>query len=322
MLPVILTVLKTLGIALLVILALILFILLLVLLVPLRYRGTGAFHENKPSGEILVTWFGPLSAFTAGYKGSLYMKLRVLWIRLLGDKENTSGKDAEENKKEKKGKTGKKKKKEPAEGGKPGDEISDSPDGAEEKPPEEPKEEPKEEPEDGTAEKPEAGPVEKEPEKPEKKPLSDQISDAADALSDKLASLTDKADEKIPELEEKAEMVFSMLEDPANHKTALLLFKQLKKLLRHYIPRSLKGYLTLGLSDPYKMGQAMSAAAFFYPFYEKDFTFTPVFDEEIREGEFTFTGHVRLIHAAGAGIRILLDRNFRRLLKMILHRGG
>ena len=35
----------------------------------------------------------------------------------------------------------------------------------------------------------------------------------------------------IPELEEKAEMVFSMLEDPANHKTALLLFKQLKKLM-------------------------------------------------------------------------------------------
>ena len=53
--------------------------------------------------------------------------------------------------------------------------------------------------------------------------------------------------------------------DEENRKTFALVLKEVLKLLKHIRPRSLKGYLELGLEDPYTMGQIMSAAAFFWP---------------------------------------------------------
>ena len=329
--PVILTVLRVLGIVLLAVLCLVLLLLLLILLVPLRYRGTGQVKADKPEAAIRVTWFGPLLALDAGYREGIYLKLRVLWLRLLGDEKG-------EEKKEKK--AGKKKsppkEKTPADSPPADSPPADSPPtdslSAESPPADGPSAESSSEENAADSssgdshpgeEAGKEGTGEKTPEEEtEKKPLSDRISDAIDTVIDKKDSLEDKLEEKLPVLEEKIRMVTEILEDPENYQTAGLVLKQIKKLIIHYIPRKLSGYLKLGLSDPYQMGQVMSAAAFFYPIYEKDFTFTPVFDEEIREGEFTFTGHIRLVHAAWAVVRILLDRNARRWIKKILHRGG
>ena len=68
------------------------------------------------------------------------------------------------------------------------------------------------------------------------------------------------------------------------------------------------------------MGQIMSAAAFFWPFYQENFRFTPVFDEKKLDGEVHMKGHLRLGYAALCALRLLLDRNFRKLLRMVLNR--
>ena len=122
------------------------------------------------------------------------------------------------------------------------------------------------------------------------------------------------------ELAAKAEAGYEFIEDEENRKTFALVLKEVLKLLKHIRPRSLKGYLELGLEDPYTMGQIMSAAAFFWPFYQENFRFTPVLDEKKLDGEVHMKGHLRLGYAALCALRLLLDRNFRKLLRMVLNR--
>ncbi len=66
------------------------------------------------------------------------------------------------------------------------------------------------------------------------------------------------------------------------------------------------------------MGQALSAAAFFYPLYGRSLILNPVFDETVIEGDVQIRGRIRAGVFALAALRILINRNFRRQLKRII----
>lgn len=120
--------------------------------------------------------------------------------------------------------------------------------------------------------------------------------------------------EKLGQLQEKWEKFQAFLQDPANQKSAKLIFRQTKKILRHLFPRKGRAQITFGLEDPYQMGQVLSAAACLYPFTHDLLTLSPVFDEKILEGEIWIKGHIRIGMLLGHVLRLLLDQNIRRQL--------
>lgn len=120
-----------------------------------------------------------------------------------------------------------------------------------------------------------------------------------------------QAQDRFQWLLEKWEELREILEDPANQKSARLLTRQIKKILRHILPRKGQGEVSFGLEDPYWMGKLLSLSAVLYPFTRDRIILHPVFDESILEGELHVRGKVRAGVLLFFVLRLLLDANIR-----------
>lgn len=105
------------------------------------------------------------------------------------------------------------------------------------------------------------------------------------------------------------------LEDEENKQTFRLLWRQLKALIRHILPTDLRGKVRFGFDDPYTTGQVLTYISPFYSLYGKKFQVIPVFEEPVMEGEGWLKGRIRFGTVLILGIRVLLDQNFRKLLR-------
>lgn len=65
-----------------------------------------------------------------------------------------------------------------------------------------------------------------------------------------------------------------------------------KVLLRHIKPRKIKGNLTFGFDNPATTGQFLAGLSIVYPFCKDRLIITPVFNEEILEGDLYIRGHI------------------------------
>lgn len=65
-----------------------------------------------------------------------------------------------------------------------------------------------------------------------------------------------------------------------------------KKLLRHILPRKIRGRVVFGFEDPSWTGQVLGVAAILYPIYQERLQLVPVFDQAILEGEVRFSGRI------------------------------
>ena len=87
------------------------------------------------------------------------------------------------------------------------------------------------------------------------------------------------------------------------------------KGIRHLLPRKGKGEVVFGFDDPYTTGQVLTAVSVVYPFCHKLIDIYPEFDRQVFTAEGHFSGRIRagtLLLIAG---RMLLDKNFRGLLR-------
>lgn len=94
--------------------------------------------------------------------------------------------------------------------------------------------------------------------------------------------------------------------------------KTIGSLLRHVLPRKLKGWIRFGFDDPANTGMVSGVAAVFYPAYQKTFVLQPDFQEKCFEGNCRGRGRIRLGYLLYIGITLLLDKNIRRLIKQII----
>ncbi len=344
MLHILLMILKILGILLLVILGIILAVLLVVLFVPLRYRVDASF-DGKPQGGVLVSWLLHLVTVRVSYDGAVKALVKVLWFRLF-DKTVWPAEDSVDESlddvagledlgslgdiPDPSGDVGK-----PTDTVKPAEEkliepvivvedtTSDDPvqpvDTVKAKEPMEPAPEQKKAPDTTVGEN--SG----ETENAEKKPWME-------AIVEKLVSLTQKTIEKISCTyqqicgkldagQEKIELARAFLSDSENQNTLKLLWKQVKKLLRHVLPRTLRGRVRFGFDDPATTGQILTYISPFYGLYAKTLVIEPVFDEKVMEGELHIKGHIRVASLLWIVIRVFLNKNFRKLLKQLTAMG-
>lgn len=86
-------------------------------------------------------------------------------------------------------------------------------------------------------------------------------------------------------------------------------------LLHHIRPRKGKGYLKYGLPDPAITGQLTGFLYVLRPLAFSKLALEPVFETEeiVLEGDLVIKGHVRLVHLAYVGLKLLFDKNLKHL---------
>lgn len=310
MLHILLIILKLLGLLLLVILGLLILILLTVLFVPVRYRADLSACGEK-TGIVRVTWLLGLAQICAQYDGSVKVTVKVLWKRFF---DRTVW---------------------PEENGSEGEQTED----LTEKTEQVRKEFTDEKPVDAIVAEPEKT---KEPAKvPETVKKEDfaephsehddrvilEAQEIKDGIPEKLERFIRNAKEKTQEIREalkngseKVSKVRSILTDEENQKTVRLIFRQVKKIIRHILPQKLSGRIRFGFEDPAMTGQILAAVSPFYGLYARTLALEPVFDEKVLEGELHFRGRIRIFSILWAAVRVLLNKNFRKQLRNLRSR--
>lgn len=353
MIQILLLILKIVGILLLILLGLVLFVLLTVLFVPVRYRAEGSRHgEWRAKGR--VSWlFRAVSLQFSFENGSLTADVRLFGRRVGAssgedsieedfqeisepplhtaslDRVETDGKEETNERGFPAGAegTGKGKTAEiPASGAETEENVKTSGSGAAgEKTPEAS--------DAGAA----PGKTSKEPERPGReenqtrpRPSGRETSKGRPgrkSLMKRLASIPQsfrktfrRLRARLRDLLEKKERALAFLKDEENRRTFRLIKAQLGRLIRHVSPRQMEGNLMFGFDDPYRTGQVLSAAALLYPVYRDRIRLVPVFDREVLEGELCVAGRLRAAAFAGAAVRLMMDRNFRKLLRQLMDR--
>ena len=288
---ILLLILKAIGILILVLLGLVLAVVCLVLFVPVCYEAGGSW-KDKPAGKGKISWLFGAVSLSAGYDGD--ESGLTAGVKLFGQKLWEMGEE-----------------KETPKAPWPLDEETLRGTDAERK---EPKDRKKPE-EKETAlweenQQPRPEPEDKRHTEHKKKDVFGRIKVFLEKLKFSFQSFCDK----LKNMQNIAEEKKAWLEDEENQASLKLLWKQTGRFLRHVCPRGGKGSVTFGFEEPYLTGQALSAAALIYPFFEGNLEICPVFDETVFEAEGSFKGRIRAGYLLWLGLGILRDGHTRRML--------
>ena len=113
----------------------------------------------------------------------------------------------------------------------------------------------------------------------------------------------------------KYEGFVAFIGDEENQKTFRLLTKQIKKLFKCILPGNVKGRIRFGFENPYDTGKVLTIISPFYGLYARTLAVEPVFGEKALEGELKIKGKIRAASLLSVGLRLFMNKNFRRLLK-------
>ena len=291
MVHILLLILKAIGILILVLLGLVLAVVCLVLFVPVCYEAGGSW-KDKPAGKGKISWLFGAVSLRAGYDGD--ESGLTARVRLFGQKLWEMGEE-----------------KETPKAPRPLDEETLRGTDAERKEPEDRKK--PEEKETALWEEnpqPRLEPEDKRHTEHKKKDVFGRAKGFLEKLKFSFQSFCDK----LKNMQNIAEEKKAWLEDEENQASLKLLWKQTGRFLRHVCPRGGKGSVTFGFEEPYLTGQALSAAALIYPFFEGNLEICPVFDETVFEAEGSFKGRIRAGYLLWLGLGILRDGHTRRML--------
>lgn len=295
MLHILIWILKLCGLLLLAAFLLLLAVILAILFVPLRYRADLHF-ENKPAGCLTATWL--LHAFKAEavLEEKLRVKIRLLWFTLfdeilwLDEDESASEEDTLP-------------KKSP---------LSDEERSSQESVFSD----------DDILSATEVRPDKAETAKAEadapasekKRKRSSFLSRIREWIRRFIARLTAffrNIKASAASVQKKYRSFRSIITDEKNRKTFRLVKKQSGALIRHILPRKLKGWICFGFEDPYYTGKVLTIISPFYGLYGKNISIEPVFDEKVLTGELCISGRMRLSKLLWCIFRVVMDKNFR-----------
>ena len=294
--------------------------ILAILFVPLRYDGKISYNDKNQCVATQITWLFRLICIEGGYQEKVYARARLLWFTLWKWKADEKENDKEDHlesadyseeeldrlleersqKEESKEET-----KEETKEAKVIEEKLDEPDAEENLTEVQPTEiEPKEvELNEAKSKEAESNEAEsKEAESTEKKPKKIQFQQIG---------------KRIKEIKEKIKHIKEMASDQRIHRAILLLIDGAWKMVRHSLPRKIKGRAKFGFEDPSTTGQILTYVSLLYPCYAKSVELVPMFTEKVIDLDLYFRGRVRLFSLIWICVKIWFDRNFRYLYKKV-----
>lgn len=281
------TILKVIGIILLVVLALILTALLCVLFVPVKYRAVGSFDNTDIRAKAHVSWLFHLFALHIEYADETdgYIRLAFVKRKLFDDADS----DYENDEKAAEASD---------------DDVMD----------EAAKTETEDKVSENTGDEPKISADENQHIKQQTK-LTHQKTYKKPHKKSHKKQFKDKS-EKIKNCIYKLKREYS---DERNKAAFLHLKKELFIILKRICPRRLKLTMVYSTGSPDTTGISLGILACFPVGYTNRWRITPDFESEnpYAKGSFDIKGHVVVISILAATLRILFDKNCRRLYNRI-----
>lgn len=136
----------------------------------------------------------------------------------------------------------------------------------------------------------------------------------------KLQAAWKKFLEKGKNIKESAEKLQALLANEDNQHAVKKLLAELKYLLKHFGFRKINTDLTFSLADPALTGQALGVLCMMPFLYQYEFHIYPDFESEsyYLRGSFAVKGRVRLVHVVVTLVRLWKDKIVRSFLKKLL----
>ena len=319
MLGILLTILKIIGIILLVLIGLILLAAAVILLVPIRYQGEGAREEKILSGSVKLTWLLHMISASASLSEDR-MKIRIgLFGKTIYPK---TKKPSKKSRAKKMPKQEAPKKSEKSEKPKQQSDTVSKEVATIYEPQKSISELPKKE-KKVVYEAPEA---EKKQQSQKEKSARPDVKSKFEAIKQKLLAVKEKfIDSKagIQKVKNKIDYWKNMLTSAPMKEAMEFLWKKTKGLLHHILPRKITGRIHFGFEDPSKTGKTLAYFSMLYPFTKENLVIEPEFETEelILEGDIAFRGTIRLGYLVYVALSVVLNKNIRRQYKR-LRQGG
>ena len=95
--------------------------------------------------------------------------------------------------------------------------------------------------------------------------------------------------------------------------------KAIASLFRHVLPKKVSGKIHFGFDKPSDTGKILGYASMLYAWYGDSLTLQPDFEQAVLEGNIDIRGSLRLYIFLYWGLRGLLNKDLRKLLKFIKH---
>lgn len=122
------------------------------------------------------------------------------------------------------------------------------------------------------------------------------------------------------DIRETLKLFYAEFTDEGNRRALRHLLRETRYLIRHFGPRRVRVDVCFSLGDPANTGYA-TAALSMCPFsYGKNCRILPDFEAEqwYVQGWLDMRGHARAVHVLISGLRLLFDRNVRKVIGKIL----
>lgn len=324
---ILLTVLKVIGIILLVILGILLAGVLLVLFVPVRYRAEGEYLDRfTAKGQ--VTWLLHLLSVRFSFENGLQYSVKIAGIRILPRRVKKKSSDTEIEQASETEKAFDPETEKAPETEK--DTLSDTTN---------PDEVPKTQSSDRILEKPQAKAEEKKASEADaagtKRTSETTGATGLDEDESALLSLCDKLFQKInaifrkyrekyeaicakiKQIQDKLSYYIRILKREETKELLRLIIDQLQGIFRHVLPRKLDVRLHIGTGDPASTGQILALQGMLYPILRGNVRIVPDFEEKHLEGTFSLKGRITAFVLLICALRVIINKNFRKLIRIL-----
>lgn len=314
MISILFTILKILGIFLLIVLGIILALVFLVLFVPVRYRMNAyrkTTEETPVVAEIKITWLFHILNAAFSYPKAAYVRVRVFCFTVF-----STGREHTE-KKPRSGKKGTKEQKDTdssrnfeADQGK----QSAQEDGKYTAYGKDLMENTNREQDKGSEETEQIQDNER-PEDEPKETLADFIKHIWSALKNIKYTIT-KICDKIKHIIKNIRYYIKIIKSNTFHRAWTVCSVQAVSLLKGILPNKIKGNLLIGTGDPASTGQVLSVYGILYPLLGNHINITPDFEQQVLEGELFIKGKITLFKAVKTAGIVYFNKDLRRLIKL------
>lgn len=123
---------------------------------------------------------------------------------------------------------------------------------------------------------------------------------------------------KIKRVIRKAQKTKAFLTDERTKSAVRRVWEEAKVLLKHILPRRVRGEVHFGTGDPASTGEILGGISIFYPIFIDNVKVLPDFEQRCLEGELFVKGRVQLVVVLWVILRLLMDKNVRYVYRKLV----
>lgn len=122
---------------------------------------------------------------------------------------------------------------------------------------------------------------------------------------------------KLVHMKETILWYYEVFEREESHRALSKVKTQVVRLLKHIAPRKLKGCLEFGFDDPALTGDIFGKLCMFYALYGNNVVVVPNFEQSMVKAEFALSGKIRVVTLLHIGWKVLFDKDIRNLYEIV-----